>query len=848
MSELELTTTTAAPRACEASKADGGGGLFLPFGSSEHTWDPAVQAILYLVGLLWCFLGVAIVADIFMSAIETITSKKKRVVDEDTGRKVTVFVWNSTVANLTLMALGSSAPEILLSVIELLAGKFYSGALGPSTIVGSAAFNLLFISAVCVAAIPSGEVRKVKDTAVFAITASFSIFAYVWLVIILQFVSPDVVEPWEGVLSFVYFPLLVLLAYLADIGFFSSKSTRKKATHQHVVAADISKEELAEYMQQIRKEVGEDLSEDKIMKIIEARCAQPRSRAAYRVAATRNVTGGKKVEIHANHNADGESGAVTVAIGTGDEKQLAMEKAVITTVEFLAAKYAVLESCAKMSVSIVRDGDVSAAVTVKYKSRDGTAHAGQDYTPVEGEITFAPTETRKDIEITIIEDKVFEEDEWFYVDLFDVKASNFDGGIVKIGSIKTTEVLIVDDDDPGVLAFKDEELHVTETTEDLKVQVTVLRKNGTNGRVTCQYKTENDTAVAGLDFEEVEGAELAFENGQMTAQIPLTIKAKGRYEGSEMFRLILSDPTNGARLDEHTDGGKDTNILSVYVEAGADSKTHVDKVSRLLQMNWDKAKIGTNNWKEQFTNALYPGGDPEAAKEASVSEKILHYCSLFWKLVFALIPPTDYAGGWACFCVALCMIGLVTAIIGDLASLLGCSMGISDSITAITFVALGTSLPDTFASKAAACQDPYADASIGNVTGSNSVNVFLGLGLPWMIGAFYWDSAGATADWKDTYGSVLTTDGSMNIADRYPDGGFIVKAGGLSFSVIVFTICAVTCLAWMVARRRIFGGELGGADVPKYATAGFFVSLWFLYVGISAWDTTRRENEAAGRL
>ena len=31
----------------------------------------------------------------------------------------------------------------------------------------------------------------------------------------------------------------------------------------------------------------------------------------------------------------------------------------------------------------------------------------------------------------------------------------------------------------------------------------------------------------------------------------------------------------------------------------------------------------------------------------------------------------------------------------------------------------------------AARQDRYADASIGNVTGSNSVNVFLGIGLPW---------------------------------------------------------------------------------------------------------------------
>ena len=59
-------------------------------------------------------------------------------------------------------------------------------------------------------------------------------------------------------------------------------------------------------------------------------------------------------------------------------------------------------------------------------------------------------------------------------------------------------------------------------------------------------------------------------------------------------------------------------------------------------------------------------------------------------------------------------------------------------MTAITLVALGTSLPDLFASKTAALQEKYADNSIGNVTGSNSVNVFLGLGLPWLMASIYW--------------------------------------------------------------------------------------------------------------
>merc|ERR1711881_482905 len=83
-------------------------------------------------------------------------------------------------------------------------------------------------------------------------------------------------------------------------------------------------------------------------------------------------------------------------------------------------------------------------------------------------------------------------------------------------------------------------------------------------------------------------------------------------------------------------------------------------------------------------------------------------------------------------------IGGVTALIGDLAGMLGCCAGMPDSLTAITFVALGTSLPDTFASKAAALGCPNADDCIGNVTGSNSVNVFLGLGMPWCIASIYW--------------------------------------------------------------------------------------------------------------
>lgn len=126
-------------------------------------------------------------------------------------------------ANLTLMAFGSSAPEIILSVLE--AAKELgspAGELGPSTIVGSAAFNLLVISAVSVASVK--EVKKVDDMGVFVTTGIFSIFAYIWLYICLAVNSKDEVDILEAVLTFGFFFLLLILAFLAD-----KVNQRKKA-------------------------------------------------------------------------------------------------------------------------------------------------------------------------------------------------------------------------------------------------------------------------------------------------------------------------------------------------------------------------------------------------------------------------------------------------------------------------------------------------------------------------------------------------------------------------------------------------------------------------------------------
>lgn len=186
----------------------------------------------------------------------------------------------------------------------------------------------------------------------------------------------------------------------------------------------------------------------------------------------------------------------------------------------------------------------------------------------------------------------------------------------------------------------------------------------------------------------------------------------------------------------------------------------------------------------------------------------MHFLTLPWKLIFALIPPTAIYDGYPTFVISIFFIGACTAIIGDVAGHLGCFIYLKDSVNAIAFVALGTSVPDTFASKTAAIEDETADASVGNVTGSNAVNVFLGIGIAWSMAAIYWESQGLTFD---------------------------VPVGSLGFSVTVFCIEALLAIAILLARRSpAVGGELGGPKSIKTFTAGIFVFFWVFYVMLSA--------------
>jgi len=246
--------------------------------------------------------------------------------------------------------------------------------------------------------------------------------------------------------------------------------------------------------------------------------------------------------------------------------------------------------------------------------------------------------------------------------------------------------------------------------------------------------------------------------------------------------------------------------------------------------NFDEAADNLSLWGDQFSAAMFCNGSAEDQSTAGVMDWSLHAVCLPWKIFFALVPPAEVGGGWPCFVFALLGIGVVTAAVSDTASLLGCSVDVDDLITANTLVALGTSLPDTFASRIAAQKDDSADNSVGNVTGSNSVNVFLGLGISWTVAALYWGSQGPTEVWKARMYKGQTYEELFLGPGMYPDGGFFVPAGSLGFSVSVYTALALSTIAILMIRRWVYGGELGGPKEAQWRDSAILFSLWLVYL------------------
>lgn len=143
--------------------------------------------------------------------------------------------------------------------------------------------------------------------------------------------------------------------------------------------------------------------------------------------------------------------------------------------------------------------------------------------------------------------------------------------------------------------------------------------------------------------------------------------------------------------------------MVVNIVTDAKAKKQQEALAQLLKKIEEEEEI---TWTGQIINACmcHPTKNEDGdIEDVEAMEAFIHFASIFWKLIyFAVCPPPHYMGGWACFIASLTSIGICTFVVGEFANLVGCTMGLKPEVTAITLVALGTSLPDTFASMTAA--------------------------------------------------------------------------------------------------------------------------------------------------
>ncbi|KAF9606502.1 hypothetical protein IFM89_025777 [Coptis chinensis] len=513
--------------------------------SIETSLGNGLRAFLYVLGLAYCFVGLSAITARFFRSMENVVKQTREVVEIDCSTNTEIIrrekVWNYAIADITLLAFGTSFPQISLATIDAIRniGELYAGGLGPGTLVGSAAFDLFPIHAVCVVVPKAGELKKISDIGVWLVELFWSFWAYIWLYIILEVWSPNVVTLWEALLTVLQFGLLLIHTYAQD------------------------------------------------------------KRWPY------------------------------------------------------------------VSLPLTR------------------TERPEDWVPVEAGLDKHDNHGYNDIL------QVSEEDGRNIVDIFSIHSEKETGPL---------------------------------------------------------YQHVSDADVA----------ESSNENTNEKSILP-----------DSHFFTVWKHQFLDAFMLENTESKK---LNSVYL--------------RLARLFW-------------------------------------RLILLPWKVLFAFVPPYHIAHGWIAFICSLIFISGIAYIVTMLTDLISCVTGINGYVIAFTALASGTSWPDLVASKIAAERQTTADSAIANITCSNSVNIYIGIGIPWLINTAYNFFA---------YGEPL----------------HIQNAKGLSFSLLIFFSTSIGCITVLVLRRLTLGAELG---VPLQCTSVFKVRALASIVGkVRNHSTFSRANDYEGAI
>jgi len=256
------------------------------------------------------------------------------------------------------------------------------------------------------------------------------------------------------------------------------------------------------------------------------------------------------------------------------------------------------------------------SVSADFSAVAGTATSGVDFTPVSGNLNFAPGVIAQTITVPVIGDTLNEN-----IETFQVVLSNPINATIGSSSL----VRIINDDPLPSVSISD--VSITEENSGTVNAVFNLTLSTASGRaLSVGYATANGTATAGSDYVATSGR-ASFNAGETMKTITVQITGDTLIEPDETFFVNLSSPSNatisdnqglGTILDDDAVSGFQFEQPSYTVsETGA-------SVSIVVKRSGDTSNAATVDYATNDFN--YAAGDLLPAKCDTASSNASFKC------------------------------------------------------------------------------------------------------------------------------------------------------------------------------------------------------------------------------
>jgi Calx-beta domain-containing protein/beta-propeller repeat-containing protein/uncharacterized protein DUF4214 len=274
-----------------------------------------------------------------------------------------------------------------------------------------------------------------------------------------------------------------------------------------------------------------------------------------------------------------------------------------SVIRFGSERLAVSESAGSFEVTVMREGDSSAAADVDFATLDGQAQHGSDYTSTNGTLHFEPGETTKTFPVLITDDAAPEPNETLFV----ILRENIEGVALAAPSVAALTIL----DDDATVQLSDTAFSVSEGAGF--ANLTVTRVGDISRTATVLYSTAdtaglqsctvvNNKASERCDYSTTAGR-VDFGIGQTTQSIIIPIVDDALVEGNETFTVTLNGPA-GALL-----GAVSTASITITDnDSSPASQNPIDDVSFFVTQQYIDLlgrlpdPIGLANWIDTLGN------------------------------------------------------------------------------------------------------------------------------------------------------------------------------------------------------------------------------------------------------